>query len=85
MSYPLLYLATAAIPLISLIGLAAHVWRQRHPQDLTTTQWREEMRKLEPSNPPQFRNKHVSKGAPGVCYPEKKMTKIAVVKRTVAK
>lgn len=85
MSNLLLYIATGTLPLIALAGAATHLWCRRHRQDLTTTQWREEMRKLEPSKPPQFRNKQMSKGAAGVCYPEKKITKIAVVKRTVAK
>jgi hypothetical protein len=81
----LLYGMTGAIPVIAIAGLAAHLWRRCHPQDLNTTEWREQMRKLEPLNPPKFRNKQMSKGAAGVCYPEPKTIKLAVVRRRAAK
>ena len=81
----LLYGMTGAIPVIAIAGLAAHLWRRCHPQDLNVTEWREQMRKLEPLPSPKFRTKQMSKGAAGVSYPEKTVTKIAVVRQRASK
>ncbi|MGA7885275.1 MAG: hypothetical protein WCA44_05985 [Acidobacteriaceae bacterium] len=80
MTNPLLYAATAALPVLALAGLVLHLWRRRYARPLTVTEWCEAMRKLEPSTPPKFRTKHVRTGAPGVSFPEPKRGKLAVVK-----
>jgi hypothetical protein len=85
MTDTLLYAATAAIPVIALVGVAVHLWRWAHPLNITVTEWRERMKRLEPLAEPKFRTKQLSKGAAGVCFPEPKVTKMTVVKRKASK
>ena len=85
MSNILLYLMTAALPVIGLAALVRHLWNRAHPQDLTVTEWRARMAKLEPLPPPKFLSKYTSHGAAGVCFPEPKSTKMTVVKRRAIK
>jgi len=64
-----------AIPLIILAALSDRTWRKRNPKTATASEWREGMARLDLQHPlpaPRFRSKAVSKGKPGVCFPEPK-------------
>jgi len=71
----LLYLTTIATVLIALAVWYDLRWRKRNPKTATASEWREGMARLEAEMPlpaPRFRSKAVSKGAPGVSFPEPK-------------
>jgi hypothetical protein len=78
MTTPLLYLLIAAVPLAGLSAWLDHVWRKRHPKQISTSEWLRRMRSLPPSAPPVLRYK----GAAGVSTPERpvKAKKLALVK-----
>jgi hypothetical protein len=81
MTTPLLTLLIAAMPIAVLSAWLDHAWRERHPKQISTTEWLRRMRALPPSVPP----KRLQKGAVGVSYPERaekaKKPNLAVVSR----
>jgi hypothetical protein len=58
----LLYVLTAAIPVIAIIAIAQHIYRRRHPLNITLAEWLEVMRSLEQLAPPKRR----FEGKPGI-------------------
>ena len=78
-------IALLAIPMIAFAVWYDLRWRKRHPKTATASEWREGMARLDLQQPlpaPRFRSKAVSKGKPGVSFPDPKhkpAPKIAVI------
>ena len=81
MTTPLLIFLIAAVPIAAVSAWLDHIYRKRHPKQISTTEWLRRMRALPPSVPP----KRLQNGAVGVSYPERaekaKKPKLAVVSR----
>ena len=84
-----LWILTAAIPALSIVGKICYEWRKCHPLDVSAAEWLERMREADkrmPLAPPRFRSKEMRTGAPGICSPlSKAQAKLTVIKKRVAK
>jgi hypothetical protein len=49
---PLFYLILASVPVASVSAWIDYCWRQRHPKQISTSEWLRRMRTLEPGAPP---------------------------------
>lgn len=52
MTTPLLILLIAAAPIAGLSAWLDHIYRKRHPKQISTSEWLRRMRALEPGVPP---------------------------------
>jgi hypothetical protein len=81
MTTPLLILLIAAVPIAGLSAWLDHIWRKRHPKQISTSEWLRRMCALEPGVPPVRRYE----GAEGISHPvrpKRAVAKLALVKPT---
>ena len=83
MTTPLLILLIAAAPIAGLSAWLDHIYRKRHPKQISTAEWLRRMRALEPGVPPVRRYE----GAVGVSTPERPVRdkKLALVVKPARK
>jgi pilus assembly protein TadC len=85
----LLYVLSGLVPVLLVIAAAHRIYRDRHPLDITISEWLERMRKLDEEHPikqPRFLSRYASTGKAGVSTPEsvKQSKKLSVVKKKTA-